>query len=75
MPHWGRLDASCDQHLRRLVRVDLLLAADLWLSAMAAIGLHDIHKIGAERDRRSTGLTSNLDPKEWLALTCHPVLA
>lgn len=72
----ARLDATYDQELRRLVRVDLLLIDDFCLSAMDAIETHDFYEIVVERHRRSaTLLTSNRDPKEWLALMADPMLA
>ena len=72
----ARLDATYDQELRRLIRVDLLLIDDFCLSALDALETHDIYEIVVERHRRSaTLLTSNRDPKEWLALMADPMLA
>lgn len=72
----SRLDSTYDQEMRRLLRVDLLILDDFCLESMDAIETHDFYEIVVERHRRaSTVLTSNRDPKEWLAMMADPMLA
>lgn len=72
----ARLDATYDQEMRRLLRVDLLICDDFALEAMDALETHDFYQVVVERHRRtSTILTSNREPKEWLALMADPMLA
>ena len=71
-----RLDATYEQELRRLLRVDLLILDDFALEALDAIETHDFYQVVVERHRRtSTILTSNREPQEWLALMADPMLA
>jgi DNA replication protein DnaC len=72
----SRLDGTYEQELRRLLRVDLLILDDFCLQAMDAIETHDLYEIVVERHRRaSMVLTSNREPKEWLAMMADPMLA
>lgn len=72
----ARLDATYDQELRRLLRVDLLILDDFALQTMDALETHDFYEIVVERHRRaSTVLTSNREPQEWLPLMADPMLA
>lgn len=72
----SRLDASYDQELRRLLRVDLLILDDFGLHALDAQETQDIYEIVVERYRRaSLVLTSNREPQEWLSIMGDPLLA
>jgi len=72
----ARLDATYDQELRRLLRVDLLLLDDFGLQGLDAVETHDFYELVVERNHRaSTVVTSNRDPQEWLALMADPLLA
>jgi DNA replication protein DnaC len=72
----ARLDASHDQELRRLIRVDLLLVDDLCLHPMDHTETQDFYDIVVERHRRaSTVVSSNRAPDEWLAAMADPLLA
>lgn len=72
----ARLDATYEQELRRLLRVDLLILDDVALEALDAPETHDFYQVVIERHRRAaTVWTSNRDPKEWLALMADPMLA
>lgn len=72
----SRLDGTYEQELRRLLRVDLLILDDFCLQPLDAIETHDVYEIVVERHRRaSTVLTSNREPKEWLAVMADPMLA
>lgn len=72
----SRLDASFDQELRRLLRVDLLILDDFGLHALDAQETQDVYEIVVERYRRaSMVLTSNREPQEWLSIMGDPLLA
>ncbi len=72
----SRLDASFDQELRRLLRVDLLILDDFGLHALDAQETADVYEIVVERFRRSSMvLTSNREPQEWLSIMGDPLLA
>lgn len=72
----SRLDASFDQELRRLLRVDLLILDDFGLHALDAQETQDVYEIVVERFRRaSMVLTSNREPQEWLSIMGDPLLA
>lgn len=72
----ARLDATYEQELRRLLRVDLLVLDDVALEALDATETHDFYQVVIERHRRAATIwTSNRDPKEWLALMADPMLA
>ena len=72
----ARLDATYEQELRRLLRVDLLVLDDFALEALDATETHDFYQVVVERHRRaSTILTSNREPQEWLAMMADPMLA
>lgn len=72
----SRLDASYDQELRRLLRVDLLILDDFGLHALDGQETQDIYEIVVERYRRaSLVLTSNREPQEWLSIMGDPLLA
>jgi DNA replication protein DnaC len=72
----ARLDATYEQELRRLLRVDLLILDDFALETLDAVETHDFYQVVVERHRRaSTIVTSNRDPKEWLPMMADPMLA
>lgn len=72
----ARLDATYEQELRRLLRVDLLIVDDFALESLDATETHDFYQVVVERHRRAaTVFTSNREPKEWLAMMADPMLA
>lgn len=72
----ARLDATYEQELRRLLRVDLLIVDDFALEALDGTETHDFYQVVVERHRRAaTVFTSNREPKEWLAMMADPMLA
>jgi DNA replication protein DnaC len=72
----SRLDNSHDAELRKLLRVDLLILDDFALAALDAIDTAEIYELVVERHRSAaTGVTSNREPVEWLALMADPLLA
>ena len=72
----ARLDATYEQELRRLLRVDVLILDDVALETLDATETHDFYQVVVERHRRAATIwTSNRDPKEWLAMMADPMLA
>ena len=72
----ARLDASYDQEMRKLIGVDLLLIDDFALQPLDMLETADIYELCVERHHsKSTVLTSNRDPSEWLAALADPLLA
>ncbi len=72
----ARLDATYEQELRRLLRVDLLIIDDFVLEGLDGTETHDFYQVVVERHRRaSTVVTSNREPQEWLAMMADPMLA
>ena len=72
----ARLDASYDDEMRKLHRVDLLVLDDLALHRLEATETNDFYEIVVERHQRaSTIITSNRAPDEILAMMADPLLA
>ncbi len=72
----SRLSGTHERELRRLISVDVLIIDDFALERMDAMSSHDVFDIFLERHRAgSMILTSNREPKEWLALVDDPMLA
>jgi DNA replication protein DnaC len=72
----ARLDHSFERELRRLVSVDLLVLDDFGLDTLDAVESRDLYEVLLERhQRRSTIVTSNRDPDEWLATLSDPLRA
>ena len=62
--------------MRRLIAVDLLILDDFGLDALDPTESRDVYEILLERHhRRSTIVTSNRAPKEWLATMSDPLRA
>lgn len=65
----GRLDQTWAEQMRRLCMVDLLIIDDFAQQPLDAIDTGDFSEIVGERlQRRSTIVTSNRDPAEWLEM-------
>lgn len=72
----ARLDNSHDEHIRRLLGIDLLILDDFALQPMDAVATADFYELVVERHQRAaTVLTSNRDSVEWLAALADPLLA
>jgi len=72
----ARLDASYEQELRRLIRVDLLILDDFALQAYDHQETQDIYELVVERHRRASSVVvSNREPQEWLAMMADTLLA
>jgi DNA replication protein DnaC len=72
----SRLDHSLEREMRRLLAVDLLVLDDFGLDALDATESRDIYEVLLERhQRRSTVVTSNRAPEEWLSTMTDPLRA
>jgi DNA replication protein DnaC len=72
----SRLDNSFEREMRRHVAVDLLILDDFLLDILDPTESHDVYDILLERHhRRSTIVTSNRAPEEWLAMLSDPLRA
>ena len=62
--------------MRRLLAVDLLVLDDFGLDTLDATESRDIYEVLLERhQRRSTVVTSNRAPEEWLSTMTDPLRA
>lgn len=72
----ARLDNTYDRELRRLVSVDILILDDFALDAMDPTESRDIYEVILDRhQQRSTVITSNRSPDEWLSVMADPLRA
>lgn len=72
----ARLDASYEEEMRKLHRVDLLILDDLALHRLEATGTSDFYELIVERHRTtSTIITSNREPPEILTMMADALLA
>jgi DNA replication protein DnaC len=72
----ARLDNSLEAELRRIAAVDLLIIDDFAIKALDATETNDFYEIVVERHRRkSTIISSNREPAEWLGMTSDTLLA
>ena len=72
----ARLDASYEEEMRKLHRVELLILDDLALHRLEAVETSDFYELIVERHRAaSTIITSNREPPEILTMMADPLLA
>lgn len=72
----ARLDNSLEAELRRIAAVDLLIIDDFAIKTLDATETNDFYEIVVERHRRkSTIISSNREPVEWLGMTSDTLLA
>ena len=72
----ARLDNTLDAEMRRIAGVDLLILDDFALRPLDATETNDLYELVVERHRkRSTIVSSNREPAEWLAMTSDALLA
>lgn len=72
----ARLDNTYDRELRRLTSTDILILDDFALDTMDATESRDIYEVILERhQQRSTVITSNRSPDEWLSAMADPLRA
>ncbi len=72
----ARLDNTVDAEIRRLSTIDVLIIDDFALRPLNATETSDFYEIVVERHRtKTTIVTSNRDPAEWLTMTADTLLA
>ena len=72
----ARLDNTVDAELRRLTTVDVLIIDDFALRPLDATETNDFYELVVERHQtRTTIVTSNREPAEWLTMTADALLA
>lgn len=73
----ARLDNTVDAELRRLTTVDVLIIDDFALRPLDPTETNDLYELVVERHQthRTTIVTSNREPTEWLTMTADALLA
>ncbi|PXW24542.1 UNVERIFIED_CONTAM: DNA replication protein DnaC [Williamsia faeni] len=72
----ARLDNSVEAEVRRLTAVDVLIIDDFALRALDATETNDFYELIVERHQNKTTIvTSNREPAEWLTMTADALLA
>jgi DNA replication protein DnaC len=72
----ARLDNTVDAEIRRLAAIDVLIIDDFALRPLDATETSDFYEIVVERHRaKTTIVTSNREPAEWLTMTADTLLA
>ncbi|UPW04731.1 IS21-like element helper ATPase IstB [Rhodococcus pyridinivorans] len=72
----ARLDNSVDAEIRRLTAIDVLIIDDFALRSLDATETSDFYELIVERHRKKTTIvTSNREPSEWLTMTADTLLA
>ncbi|MFW0795101.1 AFG1/ZapE family ATPase [Gordonia sp. CPCC 205515] len=72
----ARLDNSVDAELRRITAVDVLVIDDFALRPLDATETNDFYELVVERHQaKTTIVTSNREPAEWLTMTADALLA
>lgn len=72
----ARLDNTLEAEMRRVAAVDLLIIDDFAIKPLDPVQTNDFYEIVVERHRKkSTIITSNREPAEWLAMTADTLLA
>src|SRR5271167_4442582 len=72
----ARLDNTVDAEIRRLTTIDVLIIDDFALRPLGATETSDFYEIIVERHRaKTTIVTSNREPAEWLTMTADTLLA
>jgi DNA replication protein DnaC len=71
----ARLDNTLQAEIRRLAAIDVLIIDDFALRPLDATDTSDFYEITVERHRtKTTIVTSNRDPAEWLTMTADTLL-
>jgi DNA replication protein DnaC len=72
----SRLDNTVEAQIRRLAHIPLLILDDFCLHSLDVTETADFYEIVVERQQKTaTVVTSNREPKEWLAMMADPLLA
>ena len=72
----ARLDNTVEAEIRRLAATDVLIIDDFALRPLNATETSDFYELVVERHRtKTTIVTSNREPAEWLTMTADTLLA
>ncbi|MCJ0895398.1 IS21-like element helper ATPase IstB [Rhodococcus cerastii] len=72
----ARLDNTVDAEIRRLTAIEVLIIDDFALRPLDATETSDFYELIVERHRKKTTVvTSNREPSEWLTMTADTLLA
>jgi DNA replication protein DnaC len=72
----ARLDHTVDAEIRRLAAIDVLIIDDFALRSLDATETSHFYEIVVERHQNKTTIvTSNREPAEWLTMTADTLLA
>lgn len=72
----ARLDNTVDAEIRLLTTINVLIIDDFALRPLGATETSDFYEIIVERHRaKTTIVTSNREPSEWLTMTADTLLA
>lgn len=72
----ARLDNSLEAEMRKIAAVDMLIVDDFAIKPLDVTETNDFYEIVVERHRRkSTIISSNREPSEWMAMTADTLLA
>lgn len=72
----ARLDNTVDAEIRRLTAIEVLIIDDFALRPLDATETSDFYELIVERHRKKTTIvTSNREPSEWLTMTADTLLA
>ncbi|WP_042940337.1 IS21-like element helper ATPase IstB [Rhodococcus sp. AW25M09] len=72
----ARLDNTVDAEIRRLTAIEVLIIDDFALRPLDATETSDFYELIVERHRKKTTIvTSNREPAEWLTMTADTLLA
>lgn len=72
----ARLDNTLEAEIRKLARVDLLILDDFALRRLDPTETNDFYELVVERHhKKSTIVTSNREPAEWLTMMSDALLA
>jgi DNA replication protein DnaC len=72
----ARLDNTLEAEIRRLATIDVLIIDDFALKPLDPTDTNDFYEITVERHpTKTTIITSNREPAEWLTMTADALLA
>jgi DNA replication protein DnaC len=72
----ARLDNTLEAEIRRLATIDVLIIDDFALKPLDPTDTNDFYELTVERHRtKTTIITSNREPAEWLTMTADALLA
>ncbi|GAA1253554.1 IS21-like element ISMt2 family helper ATPase IstB [Kitasatospora nipponensis] len=71
----GHADRTWDEHMRELIRPDVLFLDDFAMRQLSAAQADDLYELLSERQGHSLIITSNRAPSNWYPLFPNPVVA